>query len=207
MSHSNENSTNTGELPAFSRLKPFQQRAVVLKANGKRTTAITNQINAEFELAYSVPTVAEWFYAGGKLEAALVEYQEKLAEMAISEARRLIRRNTLKSAETLVELQDDKYLPMVRMHSAKALLNKFIPDKQVVMSPSEAAADDLPDELADAGDKIVKGEDKTDGPKPVDDTPEGGEADQGPGAGGSEEIPAELLQEQAPGDGSGDPPA
>lgn len=174
--------TNTSELPAFSRIKAFEQRAVVLKAEGQTVDVITNQVNAEFNLSYKPISVREWFYAGGRLEAAFHEYNDKLAEIAIKEARQEIKKSTKLAADTIIELMGEDFDAKVRLGAGKTILAKYIPDKQVVLGP-EDDSDDLPGALGDQGDEVVTGGGE-DGQKPVDEPPKGEKSDQSPGPSG-----------------------
>ncbi len=160
----NANSTNTKELPAFSVLKPYEQAAVVLRADGSTYLEVCNTINADFELSYKPRTVEEWFYAGGKLEQAYQEYNEEIATQRIKEAKQLIRKNSLKAARVIDEFMDkDKgHDPALRLRAAQTNLNKYIPDRQVVLG-KESADDDLPEEIADKADNLVSGGEPNDG--------------------------------------------
>lgn len=191
---------NTGELPQFSVLRPFEQMAVTLKAGGSTHEQIKNTINAEFGLDYGVRGVEEWFRSGGRLEQAYLEYNGAIADRAIKEARSAIKKAAPKAVDTLVEILGKGYETPSRVAAAKALLNKYIPDRQVISEGDDG--EDVPDELGRAGDKVLTGE--QDGQNKVDDAPEGAGANNSSGASGGETVPAQLLSEQAATDQSGD---
>lgn len=157
--------TNVKKLPAFSALKPHERFAVELKSDGKTYDEIVNTINAEYELAYKYNTVRGWFIAGGQLEAAYLEYITMLAEQSVREAKLKIKRLSSKAANTLEETMGDEYEGTVRVASAKALLNKYIPDRQLVLD--EVPDDELPDSITNAADEVIDGQNK------VDDAPKG----------------------------------
>ncbi len=161
--------TNTSELPSFSVLKGYQRRAVILRYEGKTHEQIANNINDEFAMDYVPRSVGEWFMAGGKLEAAYHELLDLMAKQSLQEARQAIKLASKAAATTLIKRMasnDER----VSVRAAQALLNKYIPDKQVVLDGPEAD-DDLPEELSKLADEIATG--GADGPKPVDDAPEG----------------------------------
>lgn len=194
--------TNIRQMPTFSATKAHEQLAVMLRAEGKTYDVITNQLNAEYNLAYSERTLREWFIAGGRLEAAYFEYLDALADQSVREAKTKIKRLSVKAADTLDELLNESNAGNVRQQAAKTILGKYIPDRQVLID--ESTADDLPDELADIGDEVVTGD--SNGPKQVDDAPQGADADRPAGEGGSEALPPALLPEHPTPDGSGDTP-
>ncbi len=169
----NPNSSNTSEVPAFTTIKAHEKRAVILKAEGKTMEAVTAHINNEFALDYSVVTVKEWFFAGGRLEQAYSEYLEASAVIALKEARQLIKRATKGAVAVLVEQLGITKEETIRQGAAKSLLNKYIPDRQVTLD-SIGAEEDIPPELAEIADGL-KDEEVTDGSQPVDDASVGGQ--------------------------------
>lgn len=146
--------TNTSSLPQFSAVKPFEQLAVQLRAEGNDYQKVTDTINAEFNLAYKMPSVREWFHAGGRLEQAYYEYLEWHADQSVIRAKVKIKTISEKAAETLEDLLSDKYDGRVRQQAARTVLGKYIPDRQVVIDDSKA--DDLPSAIGDAGDDVLK---------------------------------------------------
>jgi hypothetical protein len=172
--------TNTSELPAFSSLKAFEQMAIILKCEGQPADKIANMINAEYNLTYKMMTIREWFWADGRLFQAYHEYNTWHADQVVNEAKLLIKKSTGQAAQTLVDLLDPKIESSVRHNAGKTLLNKFIPDRQVILDPNKV--DELPTALAKAGDDVVTGGEETDGPKPLDDASQGAGADGTPGA-------------------------
>lgn len=165
--------TNTGTMPSFPSIKNYERRCVILRAEGKTYEAITNHINDEFALSYAVITVKEWFYAGGKLEQAYHEYLEADAALTLKEARQAIKRST-KSAVATVLVQMNSPDGRLALDAAKTILNKYIPDRQIMHEGGELD-EDVPSELLEAADAIakIKSEDE-DGSHPVDDAPQGG---------------------------------
>jgi hypothetical protein len=217
---SNADSTNSKQLPTFSSIKPYEQLAVVLRSEGKTAEQTVNQINAEYELAYKANTVRDWFMAGGRLEAAYMEYLEWLADQSVREAKLKIKRLSATAADTLEEIMKDANGPVnVRQQAAKTVLGKYIPDRQIIVD--EAKTDELPDSLADDADAIAAADDKPpeepketdktngadDGSKQVDDPPESQQDHSGDREGSGEALPAQLLSESETTDRSGDAPA
>lgn len=169
--------TNTGKLPSFSVLKDSERRAVILKGEGKSAAQITAHINDEFAQSYTERTVAEWFYAGGRLEQAYSEFQEAKAHLALQESKQLIKIATKAAAANMIakiNSPDDR----VSLDASRHLLNKYIPDRQIISDSPEQEAD-LPDELQDAATALKEAED---GPKPVDEPPVGPADQPAPGA-------------------------
>lgn len=177
MAATGKDSTNTSELPSFSVLKDSERRAVLLKGEGKTIAQVTAHINDEFAQTYSERTVQEWFVAGGRLEQAFSEFQEAKAHLALQEARQLIKIATKAAAANMISKinsQDDR----VSLDASRHLLNKYIPDRQIISDSPEQEAD-LPDELQAAATALKEAED---GPKPVDEPPVGPADQPAPGA-------------------------
>lgn len=178
------NDTNVTELPSFTALKGYERRAVFLRYEGKSLGAISNHINDEFILTYSERTIGEWFQPGGRLEQGYHELLELMAKQSLREARMAIKHASKKAADTLVKKMDSTD-ERVAVRASMAILNKFIPDKQVVLDAVETE-DDLPEALADIADKIAKGE--INGSDPVDDADQGEASDTPPGETGDQTV-------------------
>lgn len=164
-----EDEKNIAKLPGFSVIKGHERRAVILRAEGKTIEQITAHINNEFALEYAVRTVQEWFGPGGRLEQAHNEYNEAMAEQSLRAGRQIIKKATSAAAANLVRKiasADDR----VSLDASKALLNKYVPDKQVQLT-GEHTERDLPPEIAKIADEIAQEEAPSE-PQP-DDTPEG----------------------------------
>lgn len=174
--------TNVKQLPAFSTIKPYEQMAVVLRAEGNKYQDITNTINEEFNLAYKEISVRGWFIAGGRLEAAYFEYNDVMADQAVKIGRTKLKKATDVFADTLIELAGPGHESTVRLGAARAGLNKFIPDRQIITQADDE--EDLPDDIAKAADEVL------DGQKPVDDEPESEGADAEAGDSGDQAIPS-----------------
>lgn len=174
--------TNTSSLPQFSAVKPFEQLAIQLRAEGNDYTKITDTVNAEFNLAYKMPSLREWFHAGGRLEQAYYEYLEWHADQSVIRAKVKIKTITEKAAETLEDLMSDKYDGRVRQQAARTVLGKYIPDRQVVID--ESKADDLPSAIGDAGDDVLNDSpgDESNGQDEVVNPPQSEPAGPQPGA-------------------------
>lgn len=165
-----KDSTNTSTLPSFSALKDSERRAVILKSEGKINEQITAHINDEFALDYSVRTITEWFQPAGKLKQAYDEYNEALALTSLAEARQLIKRASKGAVTNLIakiKSPDDS----VSLRASMALLNKYIPDKQVMLD-KDFKEEELPSELAAYADSLREA---VDGPQQVDDSSVGSE--------------------------------
>lgn len=200
-----KNETNTKDLPSFSSIKGHERRAVILRAEGRTYAQVTANINDEFALDYAEPSVREWFVAGGRLEQAYNDFVEAQATAALREARQTIKRASNAAAATLVSLLKPGQDPRLQLDAAKSILNKYLPDKQIVLDAE--GEDELPDELADVGDDVLDGEEDDDGPVAVDDTPQGEAPGRSDGKPGGKDLPAEVLPEPAAADRSGDPAA
>lgn len=172
-----ENSTNTSVLPSFTALKDHERRAVLLKAEGKQIQQIVANINDEFAHDYQYRTVQQWFVPEGRLYQALMEYNEASAAASLKEARQLIKRSSKAAAAVLVS-QLNNPDPKIAQGAAYRLLNKYIPDKQVVLDDSPKD-DDVPDELAAIADSLRE---DGDGSQPVDDQNVGGQDSQEAGS-------------------------
>lgn len=149
---------NIGELPQFATLPPHQQHAVVLRAGGKSAKEIVNTINAEFEMALKQRTIEEWFFAAGKLMPAYLEYNEKMADIAIESAKAKIKKASEGAADTLVELMSNSHEGSVRVRAALGVLAKYVPDRQVILDGGKT--NELPPEIAAAIDAKVDSEKK-----------------------------------------------
>lgn len=170
--------TGTSKVQDFPGLKNHEKRAVMLRADGKTYEQITAHVNNEFALDYAQKTVEEWFRAGGRLEQAYLEYVGAMAASSLREGKLLIMRAMKSAAATLISGMQNPD-PRIAQEAAKALLNKYIPDKQIALT-GEAVEDELPPELDLAAEDILNGGD--DGQKPVDDASQSGTDTPAPGA-------------------------
>lgn len=191
-------SSGDNEFQRFATLKEFERTAILLRSAGKSWAEIVATINAQFGLTYAETTVRLWFTPGGNLEGAYDEYNDLMAEQALKNAKKMAKRAAEVSITTMVEMQTDKHEDRIRLDAAKALANKYIPDRQVQVN-EPGGADDLPPELIAAGEAIVNGQ--------SDDAPEGSETASGAGDSAGQDIPAELLQQSGEPERSSDPPA
>jgi HEAT repeat protein len=107
----------------------------------------------------------------------MTEFNEAQAIVSLQQARQLIKKSSSAAAATLIRQlnsPDEK----IAQGAAYRLLNKYIPDKQVMLGDG-FEEETLPEELAAVADSLREGED---GSQPVDDTPVGGQDSQAPGA-------------------------
>lgn len=169
--------TNTSELPSFSAITAPERRAIVLRSEGKTYEVIANHINVTYALDYSERTVREWFGANGRLQQAYSEYNEAQAHIALTDARQLIKKASKAAAANMVS-KINSTDERVSLDASRHLLNKYIPDRQIV-SDSPEQESDLPDELQAAATALREEDD--DGPKPVDEPPVGGTDQPAPG--------------------------
>lgn len=179
--------TNTSKLPAFPSLKTYERRAVVLKAEGKTAEQITEHINAIYALDYSPVTVKEWFKSSGRLLQAYHEYLEADAALALQESRLAIKRSTTAAVRAIVtklSSLDER----IQLDAAKTILNKYIPDRQVVHE-SGAMNEDVPEELLGAADAIASDKAEVgDGPESVDDARQSVKDSEGARTGSNEAV-------------------
>lgn len=169
MANSGEAATNTGKLPQFGVCKPFEQRAIVLRAGGSTAKEVTNQINAEFDLAYTTRTIEEWFYADGRLIQAYLEYNGELADQAVAAAKNKIKKSSELAADTLTELMGDTHEGSVRVRAALGILSKYVPDRQVILDGGKV--DELPEEIGGQMDEAIDGDSIEPNEEPGDDQP------------------------------------
>lgn len=167
---SNADSTNTSETAGFSALKGYERRAVILRYEGKSYMQIANNLADEFAVEYSDRTIGDWFIAGGKLEVAYHELMDLMAAQSLKEAKQVIRRASKAAAATLVDQLKSTADPNIRQGAAKALLNKYIPDKQITLD-GPGLEEDLPEALSGEADKIVA--EVENGPNKVDEPQQG----------------------------------
>lgn len=163
-----DKASNTGELASFSVIKDYERRAVILRSEGRTYDVIANHINSEYALEFSERTVRDWFGVNGRLEQANMEYNEAQAHLALSEARQLIKKASKAAAANMISKinsPDDR----VSLDASRHLLNKYIPDRQVV-SDSPEQEQDLPEELQAAATALKEAEDE---PTGVDEPPVG----------------------------------
>lgn len=140
------NGSDPAILRNFTQLPKYQQRIVVLKSQGLRHRDITKLIYDEFGASCSKNTINQYFAAGGALEQALDEYNTMYADEWLREARTEAKRYSKKAIETLAELTEPGYAPMVRLNAAKALANKYLPDGQQDVYDLQQN-DDLPENV------------------------------------------------------------
>lgn len=146
-------SKNLKELQSFRALKQSEQRAVVLRYEGKSYPQIAANISDDFAKDVSERTVRDWFVAGGRLEGAYHEFLDAMAAQSFHQAKQTLLRGQDIAAQNMVRKiasGDDR----VSLDASKAVLNKFIPDRQVMLE-GPAAVDDLPAELSKEGAAIV----------------------------------------------------
>lgn len=165
--------TNIKKLPAFSDAAPNERFAIELRAEGKTYEEVTNTMNAEFKTAYKMGSVREWFIADGRLNQAYMEYNDMLAAESLKQARMKLKRASERAADTLLELTSSKYDAGVRERAAGRILNKYIPDRQIIFDTD--SEESIPESLGGQADKIVKGDD--DGSAAGDDPGTGSTAD------------------------------
>lgn len=139
---------------SFTQLPEFQQRIVVLKSQGLHHTDISKLVHKEFGTSCSKNTINQYFAAGGALEQALLEYNAMAADEWLTEARTQAKLYSKAAIETLAELLEPKYAPMVRLNAAKALANKYLPDQQKDALPVQENSD-LPDDIREAMEALM----------------------------------------------------
>ncbi len=165
------------EFPSFKQLNEFERRAVIMRSEGKQYQVIANHINANYGMHYSERTVREWFNAGGRLEQAHSEYNEAQAVINLKEARQLIRKAQKVAAINMISKINSSD-ETISLRASQLLLNKYIPDKQLVLDAPEAETD-LPEELIDAANAVKESENSgentggDDGPAELDEPPVG----------------------------------
>lgn len=191
----NADSTGTSKVPSFSSIKAYERRAVILRGQGQPYEVIKEHINAEFALNYKEPTVREWFIAGGKLEQAYHEYNTAMAEQSLKEAKQVLLR-AQRAAATGIVGQFTNPDPRVAQKAMLSVLNKYIPDKQIMLE-GPVQDSDLPPELGEEGDKIIESA-NTDPQHRAADEPAAGD-------GQDQAVPTGVLPEQPAPDGPSDP--
>lgn len=158
-----EDSTWVGKVRQFSALKDWERFVIVQHNEGVSWDEISVELTKSYpKVKKSVSTIRQYFSPGGSLEQANTEYLEQLAIVSLREAKQLARRASRAAISTMTALMAQSYDPTVRLGAAKALANKYIPDKQVMLT--DTAESDLPEELTDQADEIVA-------PKPEPEKP------------------------------------
>lgn len=196
---------NTKQLVAFSHAKPFEQRIVILKADGKPYSEIVAVLRDEFHKRWTESYVRSLFSAHGRLYQAYMEYNEWVATQSLKEAKQLAQRASKSAIITMVDLMKEIHDPTIRLGAAKAIANKYIPDRQVVVGVT-GEEEELPDEIANAGDALLDELEGSDGSDQMDDTSQGEPAGQDSGAGGGEEVSTPVLPQPDSTDNASDTP-
>ncbi len=209
--------TNLIALPRFSTLPPVDQRAIVLRADGRTYDQISGILMSEFGLERSPITIRGWFNVNGRLEQAYMDYNQAIADATVKRAKQLAQRLSEQAIATLGDLMKDGNDGTVRLGAAKAMANKFIPDRQVVINNRE---EDVPSDLMDEGEGVlsdIRGDSATNGQtdasgQPGSDQPN---ADQAGGQGATEEngerppedVAESVLRQQGDADDASVPTA
>jgi len=169
------------QLPTFSTLKVHEQLAIQLRSEGQGYRSIVDQLKVDYDLQYKEGTLREWFMAGGRLEVAYYEYLDFAADESVKQAKLKIKQLSLKAANKLETLMDSKdTADNIVERAARTVLNKYIPDRQVIID--EAAADEIPSAISDAGDKVLtETPGDTNGSDEMANTPQGEPASPNPG--------------------------
>ena len=196
--------TNTKQLLALSSVKNFERRLIILRAEGKSYADLREVLRAEFHKQWTESYIRSLFSAGGRLEQAYLEYNEALAAASLKEAKLLAQRASKAAIITMTELMGNSQEPRIRLDAAKAVANKYVPDRQVIFEGGQAESD-LPEEIANAGLKLL--EEAENGSNPLDDPSQGESVGEAVGGGSSEEVPAPVLQEPTETDQPSDPAA
>lgn len=157
---SNSDSTNDSKLPAFSSIKAFERKAIILKSEGHTMDVVTAHVNDMYALNYTADTLRSWFWAGGRLEQAWLEYNDHLSEVTLREARHAIKQHSLKAVNRLIKVVDKEGAEdRDAIRASATILNKYIPDKQLVLD-KDNATDELPPAIANAGIAAALAEDE-----------------------------------------------
>jgi hypothetical protein len=84
-----------------------------------------------------------------------MEYSAQLADQALKEAKQIARRFSKTAIAIMVELMGPTHEPTVRLNAAKALANKYVPDRQLVFDKS-LVDENIPADLIDEGERILQ---------------------------------------------------
>lgn len=189
----NPASTNVGELSRFTTLPVLDQQVIVWRAEGHSYKQIAAGLLNEFGAKKSEETIRTWFAPGGRLEQAYLDYNQELADASVKRAKQLAQRLSENAIATLGDLMKETQDGTVRLGAAKALANKYIPDRQVIVGATNE--DDIPAELAGEGEEAlsaIRGDTPTDGAADAGE-PSGGD-EQNADAPGSDGTPQEAGQ-------------
>ena len=145
---------NTKKLSTFHNIKPHEKLAIQLRSEGRTYEQVTNTINSEYDLGYKQQSVRAWFIPGGKLEQAYYEFNDEIAKESLKRAKMKLKKAAESAVDTLLELTGNEHEGGVRVRAASRILNKYIPDRQVILDAE--SEDKLPDSLSEAGDKVVE---------------------------------------------------
>jgi hypothetical protein len=163
------------QLPTYSLLKAHEQLAIALRSEGQPYKAVVAQIEVDYNLVYKEQGIREWFMAGGRLEQANNEYLEFLADESVKQAKLHIKRLSTKASDVLEKLMDDKdTADNIKERAARTVLNKYIPDRQIIVD--ENKKDDLPGAIAAAAEGVLNDTPTAEPANPPENTsPEGNE--------------------------------
>lgn len=177
--------TGLGLLAHFSSLNSPDKDCVRWRYDGKTYQEISDLLLVEHDFKRSKEGVRSCFGPDGRLEQALSEYRETIADAALDEAKTLARRLSKTAILTMGELMNDKHADNIRLGASVAIANKYVPDKQVFVDGGHET--NLPDGIRGAMGNFMKKEEqiRADSESHADDAGRGG-SDDGQ-AGGAEQ--------------------
>ena len=198
MSNLNQETTTIRDL---AHLETHYLRAIELKASGKTHAHISAALKQQFgaDLRAELNTVNQWFTESGLLRNALDEYNEKLANESVKNAKVRMKKLQDEAVEVMGELMrngDDS----IRLGAAKEIVARHIPAKQVNIEAKDDG--EVPADLVPDGDDVIDNDQPS-----VNDAQVSGEVNQDNGTGPGEEVPSVILPEPSAPDASGNPPA
>lgn len=199
-----QDATNTSQLVAFSSVGNHERRLIIMRSEGKPYAELVTVARNEFNLRWTESYIRHLFSVGGRLEQAYREYNDALAGQSLREAKQLAQRASKAAIITMTELMGAAQEPTIRLNAAKALANKFVPDRQIVFDGG-AGESDIPDEIANAGVALL--EEAENGPEQVDDPQQGQPTGEVDGGGERQEVSEAVLPQPDSTSGPSDPPA
>ncbi|HSX28921.1 MAG TPA: hypothetical protein VLE73_00010 [Candidatus Saccharimonadales bacterium] len=139
--------TNTADFQRFPALSLPDQLAVQMKYYGNTHIQISTALRSVYGIKKSEHTVRGWFLPGCRLEAAYMDFVDAVADTSVKKAKLLAMRFSERAIGTLGELMTPTHDANIRLEAAKALANKYIPDRQASCDGVKLE-DDFPIELA-----------------------------------------------------------
>lgn len=126
-----------------------ETKAIELKYNGDKYENIAKAVGV------ALPTVKDWFSAGGKLKNYYIAYEAEQSELSKKEAQRVVTKNVHKAAKALVDLLGSEN-ENIKFRAAEAILDRELgkTGQQIESKESVASLFMLADGIRKAPDDV-----------------------------------------------------